>query len=178
MWLASSRGHWWGSRWMRFWGYLRMQRDVQALHGHACVLWVPVPVLPQNCPTKAWRRKGSGDSSSTISQRGRMSAGQPWTASARHQREGRPSATGAQHTTHSVRLDTQPSRLALFRVHCPLLTAPSAHRGTAHYSTHCPPQHSTHCPTQHSTHCPTKHRPKGRTLLHKLPHTTPHHTTP
>ena len=53
------------------------------------------------------------------------------------QREGRPSATCAQHTTHSAHLDTQPSQLAFSRVqdhpcHCLLVTAPSAHHTTPH----------------------------------------------
>ena len=53
-----------------------------------------------------------------------------WTATARRQREGQPSATGAQHTRQSAHLDTQPCQLAFSCVqdhpgHCLLVTAPS-----------------------------------------------------
>ena len=86
--------------------------------------------------------------------------GQLGTATARRQREGRPSASGAQHTTHSARLDTQPSKLAFsFRQdhpgHCLLVRAPSAHYTTPHT-------------TPHTTQC-ISHWLRGNTRMHPWP---------
>ena len=134
---------------------------------------------PQNRLTRARRCIDGGNTSSTIRQRGR--GHRAALDSNRLALEGQPSATGAQHTTKSAHLDTQPSRLAFSRVqdhpdHCLSVTAPSAHHTTPHHTTphHTTPHHTTpHHTTPHHT------TPHHTTPHHTTPHhTTPHHTTP
>ena len=99
---------------------------------------MPASSMPDQGPEAQW--PGPSESfSSTIRQSGTASPGQPWTAAAQRQRQWRPSATGAQHTTHSAHLDTQPSRLVFSRVqdhpgHC-LLVTDLAHHTTQLNST-------------------------------------------
>ena len=129
---------------------------------------------PQNRLTKARRRMGGGNCSSTIRQRGRGPQGSPGQQPpGTRERDG---PLPQLHNTLHTAFGHTALRLAFSQVqdhpsHCLLVTAPLVHHTTLHHTT---PHHTTpHHTTPHHT------TPHHTTPHHTTPHhNTPHHTTP